>query len=40
MSRRIAFESSAFADFSEWAKLDKKIHRKIVKLIKDIDRSP
>jgi toxin YoeB len=40
MSRRIVFESSAFEDFSEWAKLDKKIHRKIVVLIKDIDRSP
>jgi len=34
MSRRIVFESSAFEDFSEWAKLDKKIHRKIVALIK------
>jgi toxin YoeB len=40
MSRRIVFESSAFADFNEWAKLDKKIYRKIVELIKDIDRSP
>lgn len=40
MSRRIIFESSAFADFNEWAKLDKKIYRKIVELIKDIDRSP
>ncbi|MEG4282070.1 type II toxin-antitoxin system YoeB family toxin [Microcoleus sp. A006_D1] len=38
MSRRIVFESSAFADFNEWAKLDKKIYRKIVELIKDIDR--
>jgi toxin YoeB len=40
MSRRIVFEASAFEDFSEWAKLDKKIHQKIVTLIKDIDRSP
>lgn len=40
MRRRIAFEASAFADFTEWAKLDKKIHRKIVELIKDIERSP
>jgi toxin YoeB len=38
MSRRIVFESSAFADFNEGAKLDKKIYRKIVELIKDIDR--
>ena len=40
MSRKIVFESSAFADFSEWASLDKKIYSKIVELIKDIDRSP
>ena len=40
MSRRIIFESSAFEDFTEWVKLDKKIYRKIVELIKDIDRSP
>ncbi|MUL37789.1 Txe/YoeB family addiction module toxin [Gloeocapsopsis dulcis] len=40
MSRKIVFEASAFEDFTEWAKLDKKIHRKIVELIKDIDRSP
>ena len=40
MSRRIVFESSAFTDFNDWAKLDKKIHRKIIELIKDIDRHP
>lgn len=40
MSRRIVFESSAFADFNDWAKLDKKIQRKIIELIKDIDRHP
>ncbi len=40
MSRKIVFEASAFEDFNEWAKLDKKIYRKIVELIKDIDRSP
>jgi len=40
MSRKIVFESSAFADFNEWLKLDKKIHRKIIELIKDIDRTP
>ncbi|MGA9380331.1 MAG: type II toxin-antitoxin system YoeB family toxin [Phormidium sp.] len=40
MSRRIVFESSAFENFTEWSKLDKKIYRKIVELIKDIDRSP
>lgn len=40
MSRRIIFESSAFEDFTEWTVSDKKIYRKIVELIKDINRSP
>ena len=40
MIRKIIFESSAFDDFNDWAKLDQKIYRKIVSLIKDIDRSP
>lgn len=40
MSRKIVFESSAFTDFNDWAKLDKKIQRKIIELIKDIDRHP
>ncbi|MEM1169157.1 MAG: Txe/YoeB family addiction module toxin [Cyanobacteria bacterium P01_H01_bin.35] len=39
MSKRIVFEASAFSDFTEWVKIDKKIHQKIVTLIKDIDRS-
>lgn len=40
MSRKIVFESSAFSDFNDWVKLDKQIYRKIIILIKDIDRSP
>lgn len=40
MTRKIVFESSAFEDFNDWVKQDKKTHRKIVSLIKDIDRSP
>lgn len=40
MSRRIVFESSASVDFNDWIQLDKKMYRKIVQLIKDIDRSP
>ena len=40
MSRKIVFESTAFTDFNDWAKLDKKIQRKIIELIKDIDRQP
>ena len=38
--RRIAFLPTAFNDFSRWATVDKKIHTKIVKLIRDIDRDP
>jgi toxin YoeB len=40
MSRRIIFEQPAFDDFNQWVSLDKKMYQKIVKLIKDIDRSP
>jgi toxin YoeB len=40
MKRKIVFEASAFEDFNEWSNLNKKLHRKIIKLIKDIDRSP
>ncbi len=40
MRRKIVFESSAFTDFNEWLKLDKKLHRKIIELIRDIDRRP
>jgi toxin YoeB len=40
MSRKIVFEASAFKDFNDWVKLDKKIHRKIIELIKDIDSHP
>ena len=40
MTRKILFESSAFAEFNEWASSDKKIYSKIVTLIKDIERSP
>ena len=40
MNRRVVFEFSAFEDFNSWAVENKKIYRKIVKLIYDIDRSP
>ncbi|MEM8604775.1 MAG: Txe/YoeB family addiction module toxin [Cyanobacteria bacterium P01_H01_bin.121] len=40
MSRRIVFEASAFEDFNAWAEQDKKIHGKIIALIRDINRSP
>lgn len=40
MKRRRVFEASAFEDVGKWATLDKKLYRKILKLIQDIDRSP
>lgn len=38
--KRIIFESRAFEEFSTWAIEDKKIYVKIVRLIKDVERSP
>ena len=38
--RKVAFLPAAFADSNWWAKEDKKVHARIVKLIKDIERSP
>lgn len=37
--KKIVFEATAFDDFTEWAVQDKKIYRKIIGLIKDIQRS-
>lgn len=38
--RQIIFDADAFGQFTNWATEDKKIYAKIVRLIKDIDRSP
>ncbi|MFO7678653.1 MAG: Txe/YoeB family addiction module toxin [Chloroflexota bacterium] len=38
--RRVVFESKAFDDFTNWASQDKTIHRKIIQLIKEIQRDP
>ncbi|MFN3332858.1 MAG: Txe/YoeB family addiction module toxin [Caldilinea sp.] len=38
--RRIVFEAGAFEDFVTWASADKKVHAKIVALLRDIQRSP
>ncbi len=38
--RRIVFESGAFDDFTAWATENKKLYAKIVRLIKDVQRSP
>jgi toxin YoeB len=40
MKRKVIFQGDAFEDFTEWARLDRKLYAKIVSLIKDIDRSP
>lgn len=40
MSRRIVFEANSFADFNDWIRRDRKLHKKIIALIKDIERSP
>lgn len=36
----ISFEPSAFDDFNEWVTVDKKCHKRIINLIKDISRNP
>ncbi|MEI8133611.1 MAG: Txe/YoeB family addiction module toxin [bacterium] len=38
--RRVSFDHQAFFDFQEWATVDKKIHKKIVELIKATVRDP
>jgi len=38
--KQIAFEDTAFSDFTNWAKDDKKVYKRIISLIKDINRSP
>lgn len=38
--RRIAFLPEAFADFTEWATIERKTHAKIVSLVRDIQRDP
>ncbi len=38
--KRVVFESSAFDDFTDWSTKNKKVYSKIVRLIRDIRRSP
>jgi toxin YoeB len=40
MKRIISFQNDAFDDYSDWAFTDKKIFNKIIKLIKEIQRTP
>jgi toxin YoeB len=36
----ISFEKQAFGELTEWAQTDKKVHKRIINLIKDIMRQP
>ncbi len=38
--KKIAFESEAFEEFGQWTKEGKKVFKKILDLIKDIQREP
>jgi toxin YoeB len=38
--RKIVFESGAFDDFTQWLSQDKSTYQRIIKLIKDIQRTP
>jgi len=38
--RKIAFERSAFEDFTDWAVTDRKLYKRIAALILDILRHP
>jgi toxin YoeB len=38
--RKIIFEKTAFDDFTEWKKVDKKIYTKIISLINDVLLTP
>lgn len=37
--KQVIFEGKAFSDFTQWATEDKKIYKKIITLIKDIERN-
>lgn len=38
--RRVVFENQAFDDFNDWGRIDAKIHRKIIRLLDEIRRTP
>ncbi len=40
MKQVITFQNNAYEDYSDWAFDDKKIFSKIIKLIKEIQRTP
>lgn len=38
--KQVVFEGKAFGSFTEWSMEDKKVYKKIIALIKDIERNP
>ncbi|QFY88311.1 Txe/YoeB family addiction module toxin [Magnetovirga frankeli] len=40
MPRKISFLPQAFADFNYWGQVDRKVQKKIVALLQEIDRTP
>ena len=38
--KRVVFEPSAFDNFTEWARVNKKLYNRIVRLIKEVQRNP
>lgn len=38
--RNVVFEANAFQDFVEWARIDRKLYRRIANLIMDTLRNP
>jgi len=38
--KQLVFDSGAFDNFCQWATVDKKIFKKILELLKTIDRTP
>jgi len=40
MNRLVSFQNNAFDDYSDWAFTDKKIFNKLIKLIKETQRTP
>ena len=40
MNRELLFDSGAFDDFTDWLAEDKKVYQKIIKLLKEIRRTP
>jgi toxin YoeB len=40
LKRELQFDNDAFDDFMDWLIIDKKVYSKIIKLLKEIRRTP